>query len=89
MKKYIIVASLFICCKTNSSVAPAKESVPVAVQQDCSKKIDSLKLKIDSLKTVLFLSNIKVEKVRFYLNICLKRPSQDKFLKGWIKRALN
>lgn len=53
---------------------------------------DSLKLyqlKNDTLKTQLFLSNYKIEKVRFYLNICLKKPSNDKFLKGWIRRAIN
>lgn len=43
----------------------------------------------DSLKTAIFLANYKIEKVRFYLNICLKKPSQDKFLKGWIRRAIN
>lgn len=43
---------------------------------------------IDSLKLELFLNKYRIEKVRYYLNICLKNPSQDKFLKGWIKRAL-
>ena len=42
----------------------------------------------DSLKTELILSNYKIEKVRFYLNITIKKPSQTKFLKGWIKRAI-
>jgi hypothetical protein len=43
---------------------------------------------IDSLNTELFLSEFRVERVRYYLNICIKNPSQDKFLKGWIKRAI-
>lgn len=43
---------------------------------------------IDSLKTELFLSEFRMEKVRYYLNICIKNPSQDKFLKGWIRRAI-
>lgn len=43
---------------------------------------------IDSLRTALFLANFKVTKVRKYLKICLHDPSQDKFLKGWIKRAI-
>jgi hypothetical protein len=42
----------------------------------------------DSLITALFIANYKVERVRYYLNICLKNPSQDKFLKGWIRRAI-
>lgn len=49
-----------------------------------------LKAKNDTLKTHLFVSNYKVERVRYYLNICLKDQtgSQDKFLKGWIRRAI-
>lgn len=49
-----------------------------------------LKSKNDTLKTHLFVSNYKVERVRYYLNICLKDKtgSQDKFLKGWIRRAI-
>ncbi len=43
----------------------------------------------DSLKTALFLSNYKVEKVRYYLKICNKTPSNNKFLKGWVTRAVN
>jgi len=88
MKICIIIISLFLSCKTNTEPAAIVTIPPVIIQQDCTKKIDSLKARIDSLKTALFLSNNKVEKVRFYLNICLKKPSQDKFLKGWIKRAL-
>lgn len=43
---------------------------------------------VDSLKTKLFVSDYKVERVRHYLNITLRNPSQTKFLKGWIKRAI-
>jgi len=42
----------------------------------------------DSLKTQLFLSNYKVEKVRFYINIVDRDGSQEKFLRGWVKRAI-
>ena len=41
------------------------------------------------LKDSIFIINYKIEKVRLYLNICLKKPSQEKFLKGWIRRAIN
>lgn len=42
----------------------------------------------DSLRTKLFLANFKIQKVKKYLNICIKNPTQDKFLKGWIRRAV-
>lgn len=42
----------------------------------------------DSLRTQLGRANLKINKVKFYLNICLKNSSQDKFLKGWIRRAV-
>lgn len=52
---------------------------------------DSLKvirLKKDSISGQLFLANYKVEKVRYYLKICNKTPSNNKFLKGWVTRAV-
>lgn len=50
--------------------------------------IIKIKVSSDSLKTKLFLSNYKIEKVRFYLSICKRKPTNDKFLKGWISRAI-
>ena len=43
---------------------------------------------IDSLKTALFLAKYKIEKVRFYVNIVNRNPSQIKYLKGWCIRAI-
>lgn len=61
----------------------------------CNLRVDLLRIRLDSVqglldttKTQLFLSNYKVEKVRFYLNICDKNPTQVKFLRGWIKRGI-
>jgi hypothetical protein len=51
-------------------------------------KCDSLSHIIDSLKTKLFLAEYKVEKVKFYTKIVDRKPSQLKFYKGWIKRAV-
>lgn len=42
----------------------------------------------DSLSERLFLSSYRVEKVKYYLKICDRNPSQSKFLKGWIRRAV-
>lgn len=56
----------------------------IPLQSNC----DQLKKENDSLRSKLFLANYKVEKVRFYLNLTIKNPSQTKFLKGWVKRAI-
>lgn len=44
---------------------------------------------IDSLRTQLFINKYKIEKVKYYLKIVKKKPSQQKFLVGWINRAVN
>lgn len=44
--------------------------------------------KNDSLKTSLFLSNYKIEKVRYYLKIVKRKPSQRKYIVGWVTRAI-
>ena len=53
------------------------------------QKTDTLKLgNCDSLKEKLFVSDYKLQRVRYYLNIAIKSPSQTKFLKGWIRRVI-
>jgi hypothetical protein len=51
-------------------------------------QFDASRMEFDSVNTALFKASYKVERVRYYLNICLRNPSQDKFLKGWIRRAI-
>lgn len=46
------------------------------------------RLQFDSVKTKLFHAEYRLERVRYYLNICLRNPTQDKFLKGWVRRAI-
>lgn len=36
----------------------------------------------------LLSSNLMIENARYYLKITINNPSQDKFLKGWMRRAL-
>lgn len=54
-----------------------------------NKTIDSLKNKNKEQKDLLFLSNYKLEKIKYYIKIVDKKSSQIVFLKGWIKRTLN
>lgn len=81
------------CLTKPPAVVPVRscDSIRAAKDLVIQAKTDSLiklRIQLDSTKQVLFLSNYKIEKVRYYLNITLRNSSQDKFLKGWIRRAL-
>ncbi len=43
---------------------------------------------VDSLKTALFIEKYRLERIRYYIGIVDRNSSQEKYLKGWIKRAL-
>lgn len=73
----VAVASLPNTSASTDTVATLSDVRPAACQDT-----------IDSLRTALFIEKFKVTKVRKYLKICVHNPSQDKFLKGWIKRAI-
>ncbi|CAB4126476.1 hypothetical protein UFOVP74_30 [uncultured Caudovirales phage] len=63
----------------------------VASCQAHAQKIDSCsyyRRRCDTLQHKLYMSNMKVEKCRRYVKICMKNRSQDKFLLGWIRRAV-
>lgn len=47
-----------------------------------------IKIGIDTLKTQLFISNYKVEKVKYYLKIVNNNRTQEVFLRGWVTRAV-
>lgn len=47
-----------------------------------------LKLRIDSINTKLFLETYRVEKVRYYIQICNQSPVKKKYFFGWIIRAV-
>jgi len=101
MKYLILLLVLFSAC-ASPVVTPEAVTVPackydslqavissheniISAQVD---RLDSFQTVTDTLKKKLFLNRYKVERVKFYLAICRKNPSQDKFLKGWIRRAV-
>lgn len=64
------------------------------VEQDVSiiqlqKSNDSLKTANNKLGKKLLHSELVITNARYYLNIVNKNPSQQKFLRGWMNRALN
>lgn len=50
---------------------------------------DSMVAEMNHLRDSLFVERYKVERVRYYLKICQRKPSQTKFLLSWINRAIN
>jgi hypothetical protein len=97
--KYIPILMIFLsCCKQPAEVQFKERTVfkhdTVYIHKPYKVvKIDTVYVKdqkeTDSLKTKLFIANYKMERVKYYLKICLRNPKQDRFLKGWINRAVN
>ena len=66
------------------SVIHRADSIALANQYLTVSK-DSLKHFNDSLRTALFRANYKLIRTQYYVNICMKRPANDKYLKGWLR----
>ena len=81
MKKLLIL--LFI-----TAVLSARAQNNGSARLQYRATIDSLSVVNRNLKADLFLAKYKIEKVKYYLAICQKNKSQEIFLKGWIKRAV-
>jgi hypothetical protein len=63
------------------------DSIPQPVPIPCDSSF--YKEKSDSLRVELLISQYKVERVKYYLAIVDRNPSQLKFLRSWIRRAVN
>lgn len=92
---FIIFFSLLFSCTNSPQHTVITKIDTVTVTQTVYKTlprdtvyIHSQSKLTDSLQTQLFISNYKLERVKYYLKICLRNPSKDKWLKGWIKRAV-
>lgn len=91
---FILLATIIFSCKQSVPTEIYHTDtvfIPKYIDTCIVKNIpipNNLKSINDSLTTQLFLAKYRIERVKYYLNICLKNPSQDKFLKGWIRRAV-
>lgn len=68
------------------TVYVAKPSVAITQLQ---KSNDSLKVANNKLGKELLHNKLIIQNAKYYLNIANKNPSQQKFLRGWMNRALN
>ena len=50
-----------------------------------TEKYDSIE---DSLKTELFISKYKLERIKQYDSIVIRNSSQAKFFRGWVRRVI-
>lgn len=42
----------------------------------------------DSLMRVLNTYKFKIERIKYYIKVCQRNPKNNKYLKGWIIRAI-
>ena len=83
--------SLFVFFFTLSMdlMAQTKKPAPkppqkVYIVYDCS----AMKKQYDSMRLQLKLANFRLNRIRAFDAICDKHAGDAKFLKGWVKRAL-
>ena len=98
MKLLIFAFAFIFACNSNASKELSAQKLAITktdtvyiprtdtIYLKCSD--DSLKDVISKLRGDLFLSNYKIERVRYYLKICIRRPGQTKFLVSWVNRAI-
>jgi len=63
--------------------------VPIIFSVDVDGDIGTRTLQaINNIRTIRLHDTFRVATCRYYLALVFKKPSQEKYLKGWIKRAL-
>lgn len=85
----IVVLALFIL----SSCNPSKVENQIVVVHDTvyaarAVNCDSLLTANDSIDKALFKAAFAIERVRYYMACVDRKPSNIKYLKGWVKRAI-
>ena len=64
------------------------EQIIIDIKYNYNKILDSIKNVNDSIEKDLFICKYKLNRIEYYTNIVDKKPSQIKYYKGWVKRAL-
>ncbi len=97
MRYLLITAVLLASCRLKVLPAPAPIHDTVylpapVVDETLEPVIDTVYLpgqNCDSMAMWLRAARQKLNKINYYVNICNRNPKQDKFLRGWMNRALN
>lgn len=93
MKHILIFCSIFIvsCSPKVKTRVEVRDSIVyklAPVSDSLLNECVRLNRQVDSLQTELFLSQFRINRVEHYVGIVDHNPSQLKFLRGWIKRAI-
>lgn len=97
MKMLNIIVAFFVLASCHQKKAPVKEPISDSswIIPPCDtvyipdgRLNDSLVDVIRSKDSALFESNFKLSRVWYYDSLCLKNSKLDKYLKGWVRRAL-
>lgn len=98
-----LIGLFFISCVSKPIVVSEKEHIIVKdtirdtiidiqysnyIKAQYQYKLDSVIKEKDSINRELFVNKYKLNRVNYYTNIVDKKPSQLKYYKGWIKRAI-
>lgn len=98
-----LIGLFFISCGSKPIVVSEKEHIIVKdtirdtiidiqysnyIKAQYRYKLDSVIKEKDSINRELFVNKYKLNRVNYYTNIVDKKPSQLKYYKGWIKRAI-
>lgn len=98
-----LVCLFFISCGNKHIIVSKKEHIIIKdtirdtiidvqysnyIKAQYQYKLDSVIKEKDSINRELFVNKYKLNRVNYYTNIVDKKPSQLKYYKGWIKRAI-
>lgn len=98
----ICLLSVFMSCWGTKFPSPSetpKEEPQIVYVEDTAKVAelkarislleDSLKFYRDSIPYDTYINARRIEKIKYYLSITEKKPSNQKFFYGWIRRTMS
>ncbi|MBS1915650.1 MAG: hypothetical protein JST87_05195 [Bacteroidetes bacterium] len=80
MKKLIIIVLLFVSVRGFSQ---SRDSIHFLIRQT-----QFYQMHFDSLVNVIKAQNIKLDRIKHYIDLCNKNPKKEKYLREWINNAL-
>ena len=103
MKKVLFLLLIVLCSCGSKEVKEEGETavqVPDIVYVADTAKVrelegkiilleDSLKFYRDSIPYDTYINARRIEKIKYYISITEKKPSNQKFFYGWIRRTMN